>query len=117
MPWFRLTWVVLVIYAILTLIIMFYRPDYINLTISTVALYMMFNTDSITKIRFRLLVVGIIMTLIFDLFWFALKHYEYSVSSSEDGGLESGLKKTVLAVSYISFFFRVQYLNFSLFFL
>jgi len=87
--------------------IMFHRPDYINLTICVVALYMMFNTESITKIRFRMLVAGIVLTLIFDLFWFALKHSEYSSDSKDGGGLETGVKRTVLILSYLSFFFRL----------
>jgi len=88
---------------------MFNRPDFINMTICVVALFMMFNTDSITRTRFRLLVLGILITLVYDLFWFAVKHQEYSSESQSDGGLETGIRKTVLILSYLSFFFRVSY--------
>mmetsp|Transcript_48881 Transcript_48881/g.35983 ORF Transcript_48881/g.35983 Transcript_48881/m.35983 type:complete len:105 (-) Transcript_48881:168-482(-) len=86
---------------------MFHRPDYINLTICVVALYMLYNTETITKMRFRMLVLGIILTLVFDLFWFAIKHQEYSSESQSDGGLETGIRRTVLILSYLSFFFRL----------
>ena len=45
MPWFRLTWVLLWIYTGLTILVLFKRSDFINLTVCTVALYMMFNTE------------------------------------------------------------------------
>ena len=73
-PWFRLTWYLLWIYSGLTILVMMKREDFINLTICTCALFMMFNTDTITRNRFRLLVFGIVLSLIFDLFWFAIKH-------------------------------------------
>ncbi len=107
MPWFTLTWVVLWIYTGLTVLIMFKREDFINMTVCTTGLYMMFNTDSITRFRFRLLVAGIILSLFVDLFWFAMKHQEYSTEQQSDGGLETGIRKTVLILSYISFIFRV----------
>lgn len=76
-PWFRLTWVLLWIYTVLTIFVLFKRTDFINLTICTVALHMMFNTDRITRTRFRMLVLGIFITLIYDLIWFILKTQEY----------------------------------------
>jgi len=77
MPWFRLTWVLLWIYTGLTILVLFKRSDFINLTVCTVALYMMFNTERITRNRFRLLVLGIFITLIYDIIWFILKTREY----------------------------------------
>jgi hypothetical protein len=48
-PWFMLTWYLLWLYTILTLLVMYLRPDFFNLTICVTALHMMFNTDRITK--------------------------------------------------------------------
>ncbi len=73
-PWMRLTWVVLIIYNVLTVLVMFNRPDFVNLTVCTTALYMLFNTETITRVRFRILVLGIVISLIYDLFWFLVKH-------------------------------------------
>ena len=113
-PWFILTWVLLWIYTGLTLLIMMKREDFINLTVCVTGLFMMFNTDSITRLRFRILVGGIILSLFVDLFWFVMKHQEYSTEQQSDGGLETGIRKVVLALSYISFIVRVIIIQFHL---
>jgi hypothetical protein len=74
MPWLRLTWVVLCLYTVLTVMVMFSRSDFVNLTVCTAAIYMLFNTESLTRMRFRALVLGIIISLVYDLFWFIIKH-------------------------------------------
>src|SRR5271154_4451071 len=81
-PWFQLTWWVLWFYTVLTLLVMFLRPDFLNLTICIVGLYMMFNIDLISKGKLRVLVVGVLLSLIYDLIWFYLKHSEYSDSKN-----------------------------------
>ena len=48
-PWFMLTWYLLWLYTFLTILVMYLRPDFFNLTICVTAQYMMFNTDRITK--------------------------------------------------------------------
>jgi hypothetical protein len=71
-PWFTLTKIVLGIYTALTCFVLFFRPDFINLTVCTTGIYMIMNTDKIRKWTFRLLVFGIFMSLLYDLFWFML---------------------------------------------
>jgi hypothetical protein len=73
-PWFRVTWVILWIYTVLTILVLFHRPDFINLTICIIALYMMFNTERITRSTFRGLVLCIFISLLYDLLWFSIKH-------------------------------------------
>lgn len=80
-PWFKLTWFLLWIYTAITLFIMFKKEDFLNITICVSAMFMLFNTDKITKNLFRVLVLGIVISIIFDLFWFAMKHYEYASES------------------------------------
>lgn len=46
-PWFTVTQVVLAIYTTLTCFVLFFRTDFINLTICTTATYMILNTDKI----------------------------------------------------------------------
>jgi len=110
-PWFALTWWVLWIYTILTLLVMFLRPDFLNLTICIIGLYMMFNTDRITKNKFRMLVFGVALSIVYDLVWFFMKHQEYApdVGATETtSGVEAGIKKFSLMMAYTSFFFRVR---------
>ena len=107
MPWFRITWIILWIYTILTIFVLFHRPDFINLTICVVALYMMFNTDKITRTTFRGLVYAIFFSLFYDLIWFMLKHGEYSDDLKSDGGVERRVRNFSLTMSYLSFIVRV----------
>jgi hypothetical protein len=74
-PWFTLTKIVLGIYTVLTCFVLFFRTDFLNLTVCTTAIYMMMNTDKIRKWTFRLLVLGIFMSLLYDLFWFMLQDF------------------------------------------
>ena len=46
-PWFTLTQIVLGIYTVLTCFVLFFRTDFINLTICTTATYMILNTEKI----------------------------------------------------------------------
>lgn len=106
-PWFMLTWWLLWLYTGLTVLVMFLRPDFFNLTICTTGLYMMFNTDKITKGRFRMLVLGIFITIIYDFFWFYMKHAEYTVEPKTDGSGEVRIRRFSLMMSYASFLLRV----------
>jgi hypothetical protein len=86
---------------------MFLRPDFLNLTISLVGIYMMFNIDTVSKGKFRMLVIGVILSLLYDLVWFYLKHGEYS-QDDKDGSTEATVRKFSLMMSYASFIFRVS---------
>lgn len=110
-PWFKLTWFLLWLYAGITNLVLFYRPDFINLTVCVVALYMMFNTDRITRNRFRLLVLGIFISLIIDVFWFWIKHSEYASEPKADSGMEKNVKRFSLMMSYASFILRVRFVR------
>ncbi len=68
---------------------------------------MLLNTHFIQRHTFRILVAGIVITLFYDMLWFYLKSIEYSSDSTVDGGVEKGIRKFSLYMSYISFFFRI----------
>jgi hypothetical protein len=104
-PWFTLTKIVLGIYSVLTCLVLFFRTDFLNLTVCTSAIYMILNTDRIKKWTFRTLVLGIFLSLGYDLFWF-LMIQDFN-SDQSDGGVEKSIKSFSLTVSYLSFFFRV----------
>lgn len=103
-PWFTLTKIVLGIQTILTCFVLFFRTDFLNLTVCTCAIYMLNNTDRIKRWTFRALVFGIFVSLIYDLLWFYLQD---QANDSVDGGIERSVRNFSLTVSYFSFFFRV----------
>lgn len=104
-PWFTLTKVVLGIYTVLTCFSLFFRTDFLNVTVCTSAIYMILNTDKVKKWTFKVLVLGIILSQIYDLVWF-LFIQDFN-NDSQDGGVEKAVRRFSLTVSYLSFFFRV----------
>ena len=87
---------------------MFLRPDFLNLTICLVGSYILDNESVRTKGKFRVLVLAIFISLIYDLIWFYMKTSEYYADDKEgDGSNEAGLRKFALLVSYASFILRV----------
>lgn len=103
-PWFTLTKIVLGIYTILTCLVLFFRTDFLNLTICTSAIYMINNTDKIRRWTFRILVLGIFLSLLYDLFWFFVTDLK---NEKSDGGMQSAVRNFSLIMSYFSFFFRI----------
>ena len=109
MPWLKVTWVLLYAYTAITILIMFYRSDFVNLTVCATALYMLFNTETLTRMRFRMLVLGIFLSIIIDIFWFIIKFKEYTDDPKEDPAAnEKNLRRFVLMLSIISFILRVS---------
>ena len=104
-PWFTLTKIVLTIQTILTVFVLFFRTDFVNLTVCAGGIYMIYNTDRIQKWTFRVLVFGIFLSLIYDIIWFYLQDQS---SDNADGGVERSVRNFSLTVSYFSFFFRVR---------
>lgn len=107
-PWFKLTWYLLWIYTAITIVIMTKREDFVNLTICTTALYMMFHTERITRDYFRVLVLGILLSLLYDALWFFMKHQEYTEEQKADGGQETNIRRIVLLFSYVAFLLKVN---------
>lgn len=83
-PWFTLTVIVLALYTMLTCFVLFFRTDFLNLTVCTSAIYMLLNTDRIKRWTFRALVFGIFLSLLYDLFWFMMNDVS---NDTADGGL------------------------------
>jgi hypothetical protein len=72
---------------------------------------MLLNLERINVYTFRFLVLGIIISIVYDLVWFSLKSYEYEGTSSKtDPALtlaERSLRRFALYTSMISFFVRL----------
>ena len=71
------------------------------------AIYILFNLEKVSQNTFRMLVLGILLSVVYDLFWFSLKSQEYSTDMKADAGLEKNIRLFSLYMSYISFFGRL----------
>jgi hypothetical protein len=68
---------------------------------------MLLNIERVTQNTFRLLVLGIFISIIYDLFWFSVNSSAYNQDQASDGGLEKRIRVFSLYMSYISFFVRL----------
>jgi hypothetical protein len=108
-PWIPLTHYLIWAYTVLTIFVMFLRPDFLNLTICLVGSYILDNENLRTKGKFRVLVLAIFISLIYDFIWFYIKTSEYAADDKAgDGSNEAGLRKFSLVFSYASFILRVR---------
>jgi len=63
--------------------------------------------EEATKTKFRALVFGIILTIIYDILWFWMKHSELADEGKKtDGGAEKSIRSFSLAMAYVSFLVR-----------
>ena len=63
------TLVVLGIYLILTVFAMFYRADFLSLTICTMGIYIIDNPQNCDRGTFRLLVAAIVVSWVYDILY------------------------------------------------
>lgn len=61
------------IYMVLTLISTVQRPDFLNITIVTIAILQLSDTQTLRRKNFRYLVVGLILSVIYDMIWFPIE--------------------------------------------
>ena len=104
-PWAQATMVVLAVYLILTIFSLFYRADFLSLTICTIGIYIIDNPRDIERQTFRYLVAGIAVTWLYDILFFMLR------SPAQENKLSGHTEGTVIYFSFtcawISFFWRI----------
>ena len=104
-PWAMATLCVLGVYLILTIFAMFYRADFLSLTICTMGIYIIDNPQNCDRGTFRMLVVAIVVSWVYDILFLWLR------SASHENKLSGGTEGTVIYFSFtcawISFFWRI----------
>jgi len=107
-PWFVLTVYCAYFNVVATCLAMFVRADFISLTICCIALQMVLHPERAERNYFRYLVLGLVLSLFYDVFWLFIKSAEYRTEMSiEDGGTEVSVRRFSLYMSYLNFFFRI----------
>mmetsp|Transcript_19015 Transcript_19015/g.13811 ORF Transcript_19015/g.13811 Transcript_19015/m.13811 type:complete len:125 (-) Transcript_19015:49-423(-) len=66
---------------------------------------MLLNTEKVKKWTFRLLVLAIFLSIVYDIFWFMVQ--DLGQEHADDGGLEKGIRNFSLSMSYLSFFTKL----------
>ena len=107
-PWYVITVYCAYLNVCLTCMSMFIRADFVSLTICCVALQMVLHPERAERNYFRYLVLGLVISLFYDIFWLFIKSGEYhSELNVEDGGSETKVRRFSLYMSYFNFFFRI----------
>lgn len=65
---------------------------------------MLNNTEKIKRWTFRVLVLGIFLSLLIDVFWFM---FGDNSADEDDGGVEKAVKSFSLSISYFLVFFKI----------
>jgi len=91
--WSRITFIMTFIFLIITLLIHFYKADFVNLTVCTVAIYLLSNAKDAQPKHFRYLVAGTILSFVYDVLWMILRGSELSGDDEETGNVEESIRK------------------------
>lgn len=105
--WSRATFIMTFIFLIITLLIHFYKADFVNLTVCTVAIYLLSNAKDAQPKHFRYLVAGTILSFVYDLLWMILRGYEMSGEDEETGGMEASIRRFSFYMVWIGLFCKV----------
>ena len=94
-----------VLYLILTMISCFERPDFLNLTVSGMAILIV--TNSFSRVMFRVLVMGLVVSSVYDVVWLYNLYTEFNEDTLEvDSKLERNMKQMALTTSMLSLALR-----------
>ena len=102
-PWAEVTKVTLIVYLVVTCFSCYYRPDFMSLTAITMGIYAVECPHFFRRWVFRLLVVFMVLTMVFDFLHLVILH-----DSGEDDEMDCDLTKNVRRFSY--FFAWVSFL-------
>lgn len=105
--WARATFVLTIIFTIITCLACFYKPDFLNLTVCTVAIYILSNAQDSQQKHFRYLIFGTVLSFVYDLIWILFKGFDYSGDDEENGGMEAKIKKFSLLMVILSLIIKV----------
>lgn len=78
-PWFRCTIILTYLYTVLTILVLFYRPDFYNLSICAIALFILYHPQKILRNTFRWFVLAIAFSLFYDLIFLGMVTSSYGV--------------------------------------
>ncbi len=105
--WARATFILTLIFTVVTCMVHFYKADFVNLTVCTVAIYMLSSPKDVRPTQFRYLVGGTILSFIYDIAWYLLRGYDMAGDDEEDGGMEATIRKFSLFMTVIAMIFKV----------
>ena len=105
-PWLGVTYFLLVVQMLLTMLTQFHRKDFITMTVCTLGFYFLQYSENVRRSQFRILVLLIGVSIVQDVLWFYLNRD--AEDDEDDGGVERSVKSFSRKMSYVSFAWRVS---------
>lgn len=102
-PWSKASYVVMIAYLVCSCLVMFFRPDYANVTMSAACLYF-WVTKKHREMTWRTLTIGVAITFILDMIWLMIffVDWEKGIKSPEDG-----IRRFVVFMSLINLMLKL----------
>jgi hypothetical protein len=104
--WARCTYIMTMIFLASTMLVHFYKADFVNLTVCSLALFFLQGADRSSQGWFRLLVFGVVLSMGYDLVWFLMRSSELMADDDGDGAVERVIRKFSLSMAIISFLLK-----------
>ena len=105
-PWARATFIMTVLFTIVTCLVHFYKADFVNLTVCTIAIHLLSNAKEAQPKHFRYLVAGTILSFAYDVAWLLLRTTDLAADTEEDGGVEASVRRFSLIMTIVSLVFK-----------
>ena len=100
--WARATFVMTILFTIVTLLVHFHKADFVNLTVCTLAIYLLDNAKDVQPKHFRFLVAGTILSFAYDLIWMLMR-----ASDEDDGDVDATVRRFSKVMTVIALIFKV----------
>ena len=75
-----------ILFTIVTCLVHFYKADFVNLTVCTIAIHLLTNAKDARPEHFRYLVAGTILSFIYDIVWLVMRFHDMSGDGTEEDG-------------------------------
>jgi hypothetical protein len=102
-PWGKTAYVAMYVFLICSALVMFMRPDFMNLTLAVACLYYhMSKTHS--EYTYRIITAWFVASLLYDIVWLLLCTYDWEKGN---GSPEDHLRRAIVFISLINFLVKL----------
>lgn len=99
--WFTVLKVTIIFYLVSTLLVMWWRTDFSDITIIVVTIYYLNDIMKFKRWMLRVLTFAILWSWLEDIVWLALHTVSWWTRTKHDGDVEQTLRRMVVIFSYI----------------
>jgi len=107
-PWYKWYLFFLFIWFILTMLSLFIRPDFWDLTFCSILVYSHIMRHHLVKKAYRTACIGTLISFVFDLFYLVIfsEYYWYKASGWDN---EVHVRRFVIVINYIKFIWKILF--------